>query len=112
MGEGGELDVLTDSDGECVFVRITDTGKGIAARDLDSIFEPYYTTKNEGTGLGLVIVDRIIRDHGAELHVDSQPGKGTRFTIRFPLRNKRTRMLEAPELEIPLTPVEVKEEDE
>ena len=59
------------------------------------MFEPYYTTKSAGTGLGLLIVRRIVREHGGELAIESSEGKGVTVTIRLPFRDQRVRMLEA-----------------
>ncbi len=64
---------------------ISDTGLGIARESRDKIFDPFFTTKTEGTGLGLAIVYRIVEDHEGTISVDSEAGKGTRFTIRLPL---------------------------
>ncbi len=69
-------------------VIIADTGQGIARESLGKIFDPFFTTKTEGTGLGLAIVYRIIEDHEGTISVDSESGKGTRFTIRLPLAEK------------------------
>ena len=60
------------------------------------IFEPYYTTKKEGSGLGLMIVQRIIQDHGGRIDVHSEPGMGTTFTVFLPLDTRRVRLLKAP----------------
>ena len=62
-----------------------------------SVFEPYFTTKPSGTGLGLLIVRRIVREHGGELSIESGQGKGLTLTIRLPYIDKRIRMLEAGE---------------
>jgi two-component system sensor histidine kinase PilS (NtrC family) len=67
----------------CVEVVVADTGRGIAFADLERIFDPFYTTKAEGTGLGLSTVHRIIESHGGRLHVDSQPGSGTTVRVRL-----------------------------
>jgi chemotaxis protein histidine kinase CheA len=61
------------------------------------VFEPYFTTKPSGTGLGLLIVRRIVREHGGELSIESSQGKGLTLTIRLPYIEKRVRMLEAGE---------------
>jgi signal transduction histidine kinase len=66
-----------------VEVVVADTGRGIAFADLERIFDPFYTTKAEGTGLGLSTVHRIIESHGGRLHVDSQPGSGTTVRVRL-----------------------------
>lgn len=67
-----------------VEIRVTDTGKGIDAKDLGHIFDPYFTTKSGGTGLGLAIVHNIVEAHGGKILVDSAPGQGTTFVIRLP----------------------------
>src|SRR5262249_35107409 len=85
--EGGKLQVATERDDDSVVITIEDTGGGIAREDLDSIFEPMFTTKlgRGGTGLGLTIVRQIVLEHGGEITVVSERGRGTRFTISLPL---------------------------
>ncbi|MFY8216446.1 MAG: ATP-binding protein, partial [Chthoniobacterales bacterium] len=68
---------------------------GIAADDMGRIFQPYFTTKSSGNGLGLLIVRRIVRAHGGEIGIESTPGKGVTVTIRFPRFDQRVRFLEA-----------------
>jgi signal transduction histidine kinase len=63
---------------------LSDTGPGIPEEDQERIFEPFFTTRDTGTGLGLSIVHRIVLDHGAEIRVESKPGFGTTFVVRFP----------------------------
>ncbi len=72
---------------EMAEVRITDTGRGIAGENLKSIFDPFFTTKANGIGLGLSIVYRIVHEHGGEVYVASEEGKGTTFTIVLPLHD-------------------------
>jgi signal transduction histidine kinase len=88
MKEGGTLTVLTDSiskDGqEFVRVLISDTGKGIPPGDLEKIFVPFFTTKTQGTGLGLPICKKLIEQNGGNLSVESRLGEGTTFTIELP----------------------------
>lgn len=96
MPDGGLLKISMGANDRFVFISFTDTGPGIAAGDIGSIFEPYFTTKNEGSGLGLMIVQRIMRDHGGELEVHSQPQAGTTFTLYLPRDEARIRMLKAP----------------
>jgi two-component system, sporulation sensor kinase E len=91
----GVLRIRTDMDDTHVLVSFTDTGGGISAEDLGRVFEPYFTTKTSGTGLGLLIVRRIVREHGGELSIASNEGKGLTLTIRLPYIDKRVRMLEA-----------------
>jgi PAS domain S-box-containing protein len=94
MSSGGRLTVKTDDLGDHVIITIGDTGEGIAPERIKKIFEPFYTTKETGTGLGLLIVDRVVRQHGGWVEVASEKGKGTTFRIAFPTSEKRTRMLE------------------
>jgi signal transduction histidine kinase len=95
MKRPGILHIRTDMDGTHVLVSFTDTGGGISAENLSHVFEPYFTTKSSGTGLGLLIVRRIVREHGGELLIQSNEGKGLALTIRLPYVDKRVRMLEA-----------------
>jgi two-component system, sporulation sensor kinase E len=95
MKRHGVLRIRTDRDDTHVLVTFTDTGSGISAENLSRVFEPYFTTKPSGTGLGLLIVRRIVREHGGELSVGSSDGKGLMLTIRLPYIDKRVRMLEA-----------------
>jgi two-component system sensor histidine kinase HydH len=69
-------------------VEIIDTGVGIAAEKIGSIFEPFFTTKPHGTGLGLAVTRRVIEEHSGVIHVKSQPGKGTTFTVLLPANGK------------------------
>lgn len=95
MANGGLLKITLGSNDRFVIVSFKDTGPGIPADDLSSIFEPYYTTKTEGSGLGLMIVQRIVRDHGGELEVHSEPKSGTTFTLFLPRDERRIRLLHA-----------------
>jgi signal transduction histidine kinase len=73
------------SDGR-IIIEVTDTGKGIPKDKLKSIFHPFYTSKIYGPGLGLTFTLKIVQQHGGTISVESEPGKGTTFTIRLPLR--------------------------
>ena len=95
MKRRGVLRVRTDRDDTHVLVSFTDTGIGMSAENLSRVFEPYFTTKSSGTGLGLLIVRRIVREHGGELSIESREGKGLTLTIRLPYIDRRVRMLEA-----------------
>jgi two-component system, sporulation sensor kinase E len=97
MKRHGTLRIRTDLDDTHVLVRFVDTGSGMSAANLSRVFEPYFTTKSAGTGLGLLIVRRIVREHGGELSIESSQGKGLTLTIRLPYIDKRIRMLEAGE---------------
>ena len=67
-----------------VRVEVEDTGRGIAAGDLERIFDPFFSTHHEGTGLGLAISRKIVESHGGRIEVKSTPGKGTKFTVVLP----------------------------
>ena len=69
---------------------VADSGRGIAPENLASIFRPFFTTKGQGTGLGLSLARRIVEDHGGRIEVESQPGEGTKFTVRLPLHRAAT----------------------
>jgi signal transduction histidine kinase len=93
MKRRGILRIRTDRDDTHVKISFTDTGGGISAENLSRVFEPYFTTKEGGSGLGLLIVRRIVREHGGELSIESSEGKGLTLTIRLPLLDRRVRML-------------------
>jgi two-component system, sporulation sensor kinase E len=95
MKRRGILRIRSEMDATHVLVSFTDTGGGISAENLSRIFEPYFTTKNSGSGLGLLIVRRIVREHGGELAIESNEGRGLTLTLRLPFLEKRVRMLEA-----------------
>lgn len=95
MHRHGTLRIRTDLADTHVIVRFVDTGGGMSAENLSHVFEPYFTTKPSGSGLGLLIVRRIVREHGGELSIESNQGKGLTLTIRLPFIDKRIRMLEA-----------------
>ena len=69
-------------------IAISDTGAGIKKEDLEHIFDPYFTTKPSGTGLGLAIVHKIVEAHRGEIRVQSDPGRGTTFSLYFPLSRR------------------------
>lgn len=88
MPDGGELRVgAAAASGQMLAVWVSDTGAGIAPDDLPHVFEPFFSTKPEGTGLGLALVHRIVQEHGGEIDVRSTPGFGTTFTIMLPTRH-------------------------
>lgn len=82
---GGTLTLTTVSDSDGASVEIRDTGGGIPDDVRDRIFDPFYTTKEDGNGMGLSIVARIVESHGGSVALDTQVGKGTTFTLHFPL---------------------------
>jgi two-component system, NtrC family, sensor histidine kinase HydH len=88
MENGGRLMIqltTADLDGkEAVCVKISDTGGGIPLESLNSIFTPFYTTKESGTGLGLPIANRIITNHGGKIQINNTPGQGVEFRVLLP----------------------------
>jgi signal transduction histidine kinase len=96
MTKGGTLALQTGESSEGVWVSVADTGGGIPQEQINRIFEPFYTTKKKGTGLGLMIVQRIVRAHGGRIELESHVGRGTTFRIWLPLHEPRPRLLEAP----------------
>lgn len=85
MEAGGELMIRLSADWGRATVEVTDTGRGMAAEERQRIFQAYYSTKKDGTGLGLPTTLRILREHDGTVRVDSEPGKGTQFVITLPL---------------------------
>ena len=93
MKDGGSLDIEVASDDHDVRVVFSDNGSGMDAATLAHIFEPYQTSKEHGSGLGLMLSRRIVHAHGGEIDVESKPGAGTVFTVRIPRLEKRVRRL-------------------
>jgi two-component system, sporulation sensor kinase E len=93
MLPGGVLQIETDMDGAFLRIAFRDTGGGIPAANLSHVFEPYFTTKKNGSGLGLLIVRRIVREHGGEIDLVSHEGEGLECIIRLPQRDQRARLL-------------------
>jgi len=94
MTRGGRLRIEARGDDAWAYLAFTDTGVGIAPEDLPRIFQPYFSTKGGGHGLGMMIVQRILRGHGGQIGLESQPGRGTTVTLQFPLKDRRVRLLE------------------
>ncbi len=88
MPEGGELIVQTTLRGGNVTIDVTDTGVGIPQDNLEKVFEIFYTTWEKGSGLGLPTARKIARLHGGDLSVVSEPGRGSKFSIRIPFETK------------------------
>jgi two-component system, sporulation sensor kinase E len=93
MKPGGRLKIRSKLDDESVYLLFGDTGSGIKQEDLVRLFQPYHTTKVGGHGLGLMIVQRIMREHGGQVGVESKEGVGTVVTLQFPRKDRRIRML-------------------
>ena len=94
MQPGGVIRVKIQSDEERFYLRFGDSGTGIKHDELSHVFQPYHTTKKGGTGLGMRIVQRIMREHGGQVGIDSKEGVGTLVTLEFPKQNQKFRMLE------------------
>lgn len=96
-GTGGRLGVSMAFNDYEATVAIEDNGSGISPEQMGSLFEPFRTTKQSGTGLGLLIVRRVVREHGGEIEIHSEPGAGTRIQIHLPRGPKPVRLLEMQE---------------
>ncbi len=85
MKKGGRLTIRTRQDNDYVVIEIQDTGEGIAAEEMDNLFRLFYTTKSNGSGLGLPVTKKIIDDHGGFINVRSKKGEGTTFYVHLPV---------------------------
>jgi signal transduction histidine kinase len=85
MGQGGQVAVTTRAKGRMAELEVRDTGPGLASEQARLVFNPFYTTKEHGTGLGLPVCYRIARDHGGDIRLETAPGKGCVFTVAIPL---------------------------
>lgn len=94
MTRGGRLTLASGAGPESVWVSVADTGGGIPPDQLQRLGEPFFTTKKKGTGLGLLIVRRIIREHGGHIDIDSHVGRGTTVRLWLPIPDKRPRLLQ------------------
>jgi PAS domain S-box-containing protein len=96
MPMGGTLTIKTEvKEGE-FWISVSDTGTGIPEALIAKIFEPYFTTKETGSGLGLTLVFKIVREHRGDIIVKSKEGEGTRFTIMLPIPQKERRLIASP----------------
>jgi two-component system, sporulation sensor kinase E len=93
MTTGGTLSLQTGETSDDVWLSVSDTGGGIPQEQINRIFEPFYTTKKKGTGLGLMIVQRIVRAHNGRIELESNAGRGTTFRIWLPLHERKPRLL-------------------
>lgn len=85
MGSGGQLDVSLGREGAHAVIAVRDTGSGMDAEQVAQAFEPYFSTKEAGLGLGLALTHKIVEDHGGRLTLESAPGQGTRARIALPI---------------------------
>ena len=93
-GEGGLIRVTLRREDPYLIWEFRDNGPGIQPKDLPHLGKPFYSTRAEGSGLGLMIVQRILREHGGDMQLESSPGKGAMVRIRIPLMEKRVHLLE------------------
>ncbi len=101
MKQGGLLKIRTGADSEWINIRFADTGGGMTQEAMARIFEPYFTTKQSGSGLGLMITQRIVRAHGGEVVIESDPGNGLKITLRLPRHDRQVQMLPGTPLSLP-----------
>ena len=100
MEGGGRLTLQSRLDGNQVLIKVIDTGIGMDDETLQKIFEPYFTTKATGTGLGLTVVYKIMKEHKGDITVSSKRGEGTCFTLSFPVPKSERLVLDGPEKEV------------
>jgi two-component system OmpR family sensor kinase len=84
MGKGGEIRIRLAGKGDFVLLEIEDNGNGIKKKDLAHLFNPFFSTKDKGSGLGLYVIKKIVEEHQGTITVASKPGKGTKFKITLP----------------------------
>ncbi len=94
MPDGGVMFFRTVKDEEFVHIYVCDTGTGISEENMSKIFEPYFTTKQFGSGLGLTVVYKIIKEHGGDIVLESVENQGTTFTINLPVPQSGKRLLD------------------
>lgn len=87
MSNGGFINISMKEESDYIYVSIQDEGEGIDAELLQKLGEPFYTTKEKGTGLGLMVSYRIIDEHKGKIEVESEEGKGTTFHIKLPIKS-------------------------
>jgi signal transduction histidine kinase len=85
MPRGGSLAIETRREGERADITVTDSGSGIPAEDIARIYDPDFSTKEGGSGIGLYVARALVELHGGEINVESAPGRGTRVRLRLPL---------------------------
>ena len=93
MPAGGVLRISCRQRGDHAVLRFTDTGEGMSDEVAAKIFEPYFTTKDFGSGLGLTLVYRVVKEHHGDISVTSRPGHGTTFSIALPVPQREMRLI-------------------
>lgn len=88
MPEGGELDITTRRVDDFVEISVTDTGTGISPENMEKLFQPFFTTKSRGIGLGLAISQKFVEANGGRIEVESTPGEGSTFTLLLPIQKE------------------------
>ncbi len=86
---GGHIELRAERQGGEVVVTVQDDGAGIPPEHQAKLFQPYFTTKKHGTGLGLFVTHRLVTDHGGRVEFDSRPGEGTCFRVSLPVADGR-----------------------
>jgi PAS domain S-box-containing protein len=94
MTDGGVVRVEAASSDRLVAITVRDTGQGIEPGHISQVFDPYYSTKRRGSGLGMMVVQRIVRDHGGEIEINSERGRGTSVTVFLPREDRIVRLIE------------------
>jgi signal transduction histidine kinase len=89
----GVLNIKISADLEFVMIEFADSGRGIESNQINRIFKPFQSFRSDGNGIGMMIIERIVREHGGELSIDSQPNVGTIVAIRFRRHAKKMRVL-------------------
>jgi two-component system sensor histidine kinase HydH len=87
MPDGGRISIRTERAGNTVVIAVEDDGEGIPEDDLARVFDPYFTTKSDGSGLGLALSAKIIEEHGGTISLESNLGRGTRVVFSIPLED-------------------------
>jgi PAS domain S-box-containing protein len=84
MPEGGDISLSTGKETDCVFIAVADTGVGMSEREMEKVFSPFYSTKEQGTGLGLAMISKSVDEYGGRVDLTSKKGEGTTVTLCFP----------------------------
>ncbi|MFA7231536.1 MAG: ATP-binding protein [Victivallaceae bacterium] len=101
MPEGGNIDLVCSYDSDYLILEFVDTGHGISADNLNRMFDPFKSFREGGSGLGMMIVERIFREHGSEISINTKEGEGTAVVVKFPRYGKRVRVLQSPQEDQP-----------
>ncbi len=91
MSDGGTIRIMVDVASGRAMISVNDDGQGISQQDISRVFEPFYTTKARGTGLGLALCKKIVEEHGGKITVQSTGGEGTAVSITIPILESRSR---------------------